>query len=160
MNFKKIISIILVMAWMTIIFGFSNQQGEGSGNTSKMVATKIVEIVDVQNRMSNEDKEIIVQKIEPVIRKLAHYSIYALGGMLIMNCIYTFTSVEKKAIVYSAVIGVIYAASDEIHQLFIADRSGRIVDVVIDSLGILTGIAIYLLVKKILEIFTKKANIV
>lgn len=160
MNLKKIISIILVIGWMIIVFTFSNQKGEGSGNTSRMIATKIVEIVDIQNSISYEDKEIMVQKIEPVIRKLAHYFIYTLGGILIINCIYIFISVEKRAIAYSAIIGVIYAASDEIHQLFIEDRSSRIADVVIDSLGILTGIAIYLLVKKILEIFAKKANIV
>lgn len=158
MDFKKIMSIILLIAWMTIVFGFSNQQGKDSGNTSKIVATRIIEIIDIQNSLSHEDKEIMVQKIEPVIRKVAHYSIYTLGGILIINCIYTFISTEKRAIVYSAIIGVIYAVSDEIHQLFIANRSGKIADVVIDSLGILTGIAIYLLIKKISELLIKKTN--
>ena len=38
---------------------------------------------------------------------------------------------------------VFYAAIDEIHQLFVPDRAGRVVDVFIDSIGILIGIAIF-----------------
>lgn len=156
MNLSKIISIILVIWWMIVIFSFSNQQGKDSGNISKTIATKIVEIIDVQNKIIHKQKDIVIQKVEAAIRKVAHYSIYALGGILIINCIYTFTSQEKRAIVYSTVIGVIYAASDEIHQLFINGRSGKVTDVIIDSLGILTGIAIYLLIQKILKIFAKE----
>lgn len=37
---------------------------------------------------------------------------------------------------YTAFIeGVMYAANDEIHQLFIPGRSGQITDVLIDSAG-------------------------
>lgn len=155
MNFKKLTSIILVILWMIIVFHFSNQQGETSGKTSKMVATKIVEIIDMQGKTIHQDKEIIVQRIEPIIRKLAHYSIYSIGGMTIINCIYLFINIEKRAIIYSTLAGIIYAVLDEIHQLFINGRSGAITDVIIDSLGILTGIAIYLLIQEILRRFFK-----
>lgn len=159
MNFSKIISIILVIWWMIVIFSFSNQQGKVSGNISKTIATKIVEMVDIQNRIIHEQKDIVIQKVEAVIRKVAHYSIYALGGILIINCMYTFTSQEKRAIIYSTIIGVIYAVSDEMHQLFINGRSGKVTDVIIDSLGILTGITIYLLIQKIFKIFAKRTNV-
>ena len=58
MNIRKIVSIIVVLIWMSIIFGFSNQQGEGSGNTSRKISEVIVKIIDVQNRYSELEKDI------------------------------------------------------------------------------------------------------
>ena len=49
--------------------------------------------------------------------------------------------IDNKFIV-SLLICVIYALSDEIHQLFIIGRSGNIIDVLIDSLGSIIGIFI------------------
>jgi VanZ family protein len=37
-----------------------------------------------------------------------------------------------------------YAASDEIHQLFIRERSGQLLDVAIDTVGILIGLWLYI----------------
>jgi VanZ family protein len=42
----------------------------------------------------------------------------------------------RKAFVYSAIIGVLYAISDEYHQTFVPLREGRMLDVFIDSFGI------------------------
>lgn len=158
MNLKKIMAIILVIIWMITVFGFSNDKGEKSSSKSRKVATQIVQIIDIKDNLQDEDKKTLVQKIEPIIRKLAHYSIYTLGGFLIINCIYIFIDIEKRAIVCSLILGIIYASTDEIHQLFTAGRSGKITDVIIDSLGILTGIAIYLLVRKIIEKLIKRTS--
>lgn len=46
----------------------------------------------------------------------------------------------KGSIYGSIILGVIYAVSDELHQLFVPGRAGRITDVMIDSLGLMTGI--------------------
>lgn len=46
-------------------------------------------------------------------------------------------------------IAVSYAASDELHQLWSAGRSCRFTDVLIDSAGALTGIAVVYSVSKI-----------
>jgi len=47
--------------------------------------------------------------------------------------------------------GILYAITDEIHQLFVPGRTSSPLDVGIDSLGIVTGIVIFLIVTKILE---------
>lgn len=153
MNIRKLLSIVLVIAWMMIVFYFSHQQGEGSGSMSKTIVIKAIEIVDIKNNISYEQKEEIVKIVEPIIRKLAHLCIYILGGMLILNCIYQFIKINKISIICSALIGVSYAISDEIHQLFIIGRSGNAKDVIIDSLGIFIGISIYLLVVKTINKF-------
>lgn len=150
MKIKKAISIILVIIWMSTMFWFSNQQGTGSSSTSKKVSEIMVNIIDIKQQYSDAEKEEIIKVVEPVVRKLAHYTFYAIGGILVTNCIYQFCNKEKRVITISAIIGIAYAVSDEIHQLMVPGRSGNIKDVMIDSIGILTGIALFLLVKEII----------
>ncbi len=151
MNVRKILSIILVIIWIFTIFYFSHQTGTGSSSTSKKVSIIIVNILDIKNKMPEEQKEEIIRIIEPIIRKLAHYTLYMLGGILIINCINAYINEDTRIIIYSSCAGVIYAISDEIHQLFVNGRSGKVQDIILDSIGIFTGVAIYLLVKKIIE---------
>lgn len=155
MKVKKAICIILVIIWMSAMFWFSNQQGTGSSSTSKKVSEIIVNIIDINKQYSDTEKEEIIEVVEPIVRKLAHYTFYAIGGILITNCVYQFCSEEKRVITISAIIGIAYAASDEIHQLMVPGRSGNIKDVIIDSIGILTGIALFLLVQEIIKIILK-----
>jgi len=55
-----------------------------------------------------------------------------------------------RGIIAALLICVLYAASDEIHQLFIAGRSGEVRDVLIDSAGASIGIGIWMVVARIL----------
>ena len=158
MNTRKILSTILVIIWMITIFYFSHQQGTGSSNTSKKVAMIIVNIYDIKNEMSEQQKEDAAIAIDPIVRKLAHYSIYMVGGVLLINCAYAYVKEDKRAVLYSSIMGVIYAASDEIHQLFVGGRSGRIADVAIDSIGVFTGIAVFLFGKKILSFIVDRGK--
>ena len=48
-------------------------------------------------------------------------------------------SIEKQ-LVYAILFCLIYACSDEIHQLFVSGRSGNLLDVMIDLLGSLCSI--------------------
>lgn len=160
MNIKKVISIILVCIWMITIFWFSNQQGEGSSSMSKQVSKVIVNLIDLGQQYAEEQKENMAIKIEPYIRKLAHFSIYALGGILLVNATRELTKKEKVQIGMSAIIGILYAVSDELHQLLISGRSGNITDVFIDTLGLLTGITVFLLINKICtKIFDKNTKV-
>lgn len=158
MKVKKAICIILVIIWMSAMFWFSNQQGTGSSSTSKKVSQIIVNIIDIKKQYSDAEKEEIIKVVEPVIRKLAHYTLYAIGGILITNCVYQFCNKEKRVIVISSIIGIVYAASDEIHQFMVPGRSGNIKDVTIDSIGILTGIALLLLAKEIIKRLLEAKN--
>ncbi len=151
MNIRKVLSTILVILWMVTIFYFSNQQGTGSSRTSKKVSKTIVNMIDIKNKIPEEQKEEIVKTIEPIIRKLAHYNLYMLGGMLIIISVNTYINEDKRIVIYSLLIGILYAISDEIHQLCVKGRSGKVQDIIIDSIGIFTGIAIYLAVKKIIK---------
>lgn len=84
--------------------------------------------------------------METVIRKLAHFSIYTLGGILIISHINLYKITLKKKLIISLVIGICYAITDEMHQLFIVGRSGEIRDVIIDSIGVSCGITIEIII--------------
>lgn len=124
---KRIILGILILLWMYIVFGFSSQNGEMSGGLS----LKLVKIF-IQD-------ESIVEMVHPIVRKLAHFSIYTLGGILIYSFVNTFNIKKKHVILITIFIGLLYAISDEFHQLFIAGRSGQVTDVLIDTLGVVFG---------------------
>lgn len=144
----KILDIILIIVWMITVFMFSNQQGDKSSNTSKKVTIAVVQAISDK---SVEENENIIEQLDKVVRKLAHYSIYTLGGILIINYAYTTDKNIKQKIVYSIAFGAFYAITDELHQFFVSNRSARIFDVGIDTLGVMTGILIYMLIRKLFE---------
>jgi len=134
---KKIISIILVLIWMGVIFSFSSANGESSGGTSRAVIVKITEtLTDIKD--GTEKMEQIVDKFQLFVRKSAHFFEYFVLACLVTNMLYSL-GVNKYTIIVAALICIAYAASDELHQHFIADRSGNLIDVMWDSSAALIG---------------------
>lgn len=146
---KKIIKLILIIVWMLTVFMFSNQNGEESQQTSNTVTKVIVRILTFNQNITEEQELKSIENLDFTIRKLAHYSIYLLGGILIWGYINTFDIATKKKIIITIIIGVAYATIDELHQYFIANRSANIIDVSIDSLGVITGVALMQIKAKI-----------
>lgn len=147
-NYFRIIILALLLGTFFLIFGFSSQDGEESGGLSSNIAEFILKQV---HHEEIENRQIILKRIESVVRKIAHFSIYTLVGFLLMALISTYDLEENKRIIISLCIGVLYATSDEIHQLFVPGRSGQITDVILDSMGVLLGIMLVLTVLKIKE---------
>ena len=83
---------ILLLGTFYIIFGFSNQNGEESGNLSGKIAKITLEILPIENNEQN------LKRAEAVIRKIAHFSIYTLVGFLLMSFVSTYHVKEKKRI--------------------------------------------------------------
>ena len=54
---------------------------------------------------------------------------------------------QKNRIAISAIIGLLYAISDEIHQAFIPGRGPQIGDVGIDFAGVIIGILIMFMIR-------------
>ena len=70
-----------------------------------------------------------------VLRKLAHATEFAVLGALLLRSL----GAERPALA----LGIAYAASDEVHQLFVAGRHGSPVDVLIDAVGVALGVALW-----------------
>jgi len=139
---KKIIKYILVIFWLCLIFYFSNQPSVQSDIVSDGVMDKIINIVEVViNHEFNdvEIKNIYEYGITP-LRKCAHLSIYFILGVLMFLLVKEYNIDKKKILAISLLLCILYACSDEIHQLFIFGRSGEVRDVLIDSFGSFLGI--------------------
>ena len=101
---------------------------------------KIIDVFPYTKGLSEGIKIKMVEHGNPIIRKLAHFSIYALVGVWIMSFMSTFNIRLYKKWIISMLVGALYAASDEFHQSFVPGRGPSIIDVGIDSLGVFTGI--------------------
>ena len=135
----RCIILILIVIWMLTVFYLSNQNGDESGGLSEKIARILIH---------DENK---AKKIEPYIRKLAHLSEYACGGILFLSLFLTYDFSEIKRIIFSTCLSIEYATLDEIHQLFIDGRAGQIIDVFIDTIGALIGIYFAMIIIKIVS---------
>ena len=115
----RIILITLLCLTFFQIFQFSNENSTKSSSRSREVMRKIVNIFPYTKNLSEKTKTKIVEKSQPIIRKLAHFSIYALVGVLIMAFVSTYKLLLWKKFGISILVGLIYAISDEFHQSFI-----------------------------------------
>jgi VanZ family protein len=68
------------------------------------------------------------------LRKLAHFGEYVVLGWLLSRAI------DREPL--AAAVGVVYAASDELHQHFVPGRQASPRDVAIDSAGVIVGVLI------------------
>jgi VanZ family protein len=73
-----------------------------------------------------------------ILRKLAHITEYGILIFLAWRALSDGGEEKKKRyLIVAFIFSVLYAASDEYHQLFVHGRVGSSVDVMIDSMGIL-----------------------
>ena len=123
---KRYWQIIFPIIIMIIIWKFSSQNSFESDSISIPLAAKL--------GLTNH-----------TVRKLAHFIIYALLGLSWANF---FRSINKKfptlkTTLLPLLFSAIYAIIDEYHQNLVFGRDGNRIDVVIDSLGALAGICIF-----------------
>ena len=68
----------------------------------------------------------------------------------------------RRILLLSIFLAFLYACSDEVHQLFVAGRSGQASDVLLDTFGAMVGVGVYyLLFKKKMkeELYEQKERI-
>lgn len=148
-----ILSLLLVIAVMVMIYCFSAQTGAESGAMSGKITTWVLRlVVPGFGDFSPEKQEAIRSTVGLIVRKLAHFSEYALLGFSLMLHI---AQLQKKIAVrlpwlWAWGIGTIYAASDEFHQGFVAGRGPSVRDVMIDSAGVIAGtmLLLWILLRK------------
>ncbi|MGL5435317.1 MAG: VanZ family protein [Lachnospiraceae bacterium] len=119
----------LVAANMIIIFLFSGQNSESSGELSSFVAQCLERIALLKE---------LLQYVN--IRKIAHFTIYFVLGIFTARAVRLHADGTKTQAGAALLICFIYACSDEFHQSFVPGRGPSFWDVLIDSMGALTGI--------------------
>lgn len=147
MLIKRIILTTILILWIVLIFTFSHQNGTKSESTSDNFVEVIIDKVNLNMTEEEQDKFIIDTRV--IVRKTAHFTIYFVLGILSYLTLKSYNL--KRAALFSIILTLIYAITDELHQLFITDRSSSIIDVLIDFSGSLTGIAIMYLIFKLIN---------
>lgn len=145
---KKIIFIILG-CWMCMMFLFSNQNATKSNHTSDKVTISLIHLVDkFRGKTTGKAQEKkIIKNVRLLVRKTAHMSEYFVLAVLIFCLVSNYVSSNKKVFLITFICCVLFSIGDEIHQLFIPGRTGRIFDVGVDSCGILLGCIVLTFIK-------------
>lgn len=140
--FLKPLSFLPALLMMYLIFQFSAQTGDISGNLSYDVSYKLVEI---GNEILDKglDEWTIGQyayEIEYPVRKIAHMTEYFLLAIAVSFPFYVYGLRGFPLMLVAGLICVSFACGDEYHQSFVEGRGPSVKDVFIDSIGALGGI--------------------
>lgn len=141
---------LLAIIWMCIIFSFSGQVKEESSEVSIALSYRVVSSAGsfFHWHIDDEDLQRISLAIEGYVRKAAHMAEYAVLSILLYLWLERWQFGICKRSILAIILAALYAASDEIHQLFVKGRAGTIRDVIIDSIGAVIGILVFMGVRK------------
>ena len=138
----KPLSFLPAILMMYVIYSFSAQTGEVSGQLSYKISYKIVE---TKNQLLNENKSsaelaVSADTIHFYVRKAGHMTEYFLLAVAISFPLYVYGVRGIWLVILAGIICVGFAGLVEYHQSFVADRGPSLRDVGIDSIGALIGI--------------------
>ncbi len=159
----RIIAAILAVLWMIRIFDFSAADASVSGTVSRSMSYNLIEKISRHLDLGWDEEKIeaVAGPVEKYLRKAAHMYEYAV--MSVLWCIaldaWKYVGIPaypspdvgdrrkrsdmiKRFIRPGIVLLVclIYAVSDEFHQIFVDGRSGEIRDVCLDFGGAIIGV--------------------
>ena len=165
LKYKDKVLIILAIIWMGVIFMFSAQVSDESKSSSNKVTSAVVNtVISIKKEnISEEKRQKIIEDKTFIVRKTAHFTEYFILGLILILYLQTKEKLTTKYVILAIIFCVLYATSDEIHQLFVDGRSCKIMDILIDtcgsSLAILGFTSIYKLttnLKKQKELFIEQ----
>ena len=131
---KKIINIVLLIIWLLVIFIFSSQKEEETKKTSDTFDVVI-------NVVVKDEKKRPTAKF--LVRKIAHFTEFFILALLLLNVIKDYKVIDYKWLLFTMIMCILYAMSDEFHQSFVDGRQARVLDIIIDSSGSLFGLIMY-----------------
>ena len=145
MKNKRFIFITITLIWTAVIFSFSLQSGEVSGDLSGSVLEVLLGFFMPGVLESPEKLELF----HLILRKCAHFTEFMILGVL------SSITLKHMKVGYKSIIGlgycVLIASLDETLQLFVSGRAGRVQDVLIDSAGALAGIVVVFICFKFIK---------
>lgn len=135
---KKRLPLILVLITTLFIWGNSLLPGSVSSSQSGIITKLLYPLF--KNVMS-------VDTLTTIIRKLAHFTEYAILGLVLA---YFYKSKTNKYLLFALLQGVITAIIDESIQLLVPNRAGLLTDVLIDTSALLFGLLVFYIIYKLL----------
>lgn len=147
-NRTKFFSFAALIAWALVIFYLSSEGSDASSGRSDVI---------VQTVQSWGVATTGTDFMTFLVRKSAHIIAYFMFGGLAYNVIRHYKLPVRRALLASGAIVLVYALSDEFHQLFVPGRSGELRDVMIDTAAGVVGVCLaYLIHRKYVGIKAKR----
>lgn len=141
---KKYYLFGFVLFWMILIYYFSQQTVYESIRLSRVVTMVFTNILAT----FFPDFVFEVEYIHHIVRKLAHFTIYLILGVLVSYLLKVEKVKEWKVGILAVICCLLFAISDETLQLFIYGRGAQLTDVLIDIAGASLGIIIVYISRK------------
>lgn len=153
----RCLSWLLLLLLMLVIYYLSSQPLEQTHQLSMSIAEKIYSLQSFF-RLEGNPNSISVEKINWILRKLAHFLLFC-GMGLVSAFTLDRTRLSWGRITFlTLLICILYAASDELHQMYVLGRTPSLLDVLLDGAGAVVGIGIYRGLKKMKHALEKPTN--
>ena len=138
----KPLSFLPAILMMLLIYGFSAQTGEVSGELSYKISYQIVETKNeiLGTNKSYDELAADADSIHYYVRKAAHMTEYCVLAIAISFPLYVYKVRGIWLVLLAGMVCVGFAGLDEYHQSFVGGRGPSVKDVGIDSIGALIGI--------------------
>lgn len=149
---------ILLVVMYSLIFRFSAQDAQESGNVSWSLTQACLEFVNNLKGRSWTSDEIRywTEYFEHPLRKAAHFCEYACMGILIYTLLRQWKKRTRKLMLFAVLWVFLSAAADEFHQYFVPGRYASLADVLLDTCGGLAGMIFCIMIEKLFS--RKKKN--
>lgn len=148
MKLFRIIALVLLILWMILIFSLSAQTSVESSDTSSGAIGVVLKILYPGfEKLSDVQKQDMINSLQFIARKGAHFTIYGILGIFSFFAVITYKGIPiKYRYLFSSLICLLYAVSDELHQHFVPGRSCELRDVLVDFSGSITAIILLILI--------------
>ena len=129
---RAVVSGVLAAAWLGVLFFFSGQSGEESG--------------DLSGRLTRFlfgwwiDRGADAGLLEHILRKCAHAAIFAVEGFLLGMSLLSGMKRRTEAAFLTLAGCAVIAVANELHQLTSPERACDVKDMLIDTLGAAAGL--------------------
>ena len=141
---------VLLLLLISFIWGQSMMPRDASARESTFLMRLLKPLLDPNNRISSK-------LFHHYLRKAAHFTEYAALGYCMSGFLLSVDWKRERMRIPTAVLScLLIAAADESIQLFSVDRGAQLRDVVLDFCGALFGLAVYLLLARLVQMRGKK----
>lgn len=147
----RFVAIALCILWAALIFSMSNEVATDSAERSDGITRTIISLLSENFEiLDKEEQDAIVDATEHIVRKIAHFCIFGVLGVLVAFASLGFDALCKLHFARSVFAGFLYAVSDELHQYFVPGRGPGLIDVLIDTAGVICGTAMLIFMAKLI----------
>lgn len=123
-----------------------------NGATSSNLSKSIISSVTGNHVLSKDTFDLL----HLLVRKFAHVAEYFILCLLTYNYLRFYINKDNILYLLTLIFSFICSSIDEIHQLLINGRTGKIVDIFIDGIGIILCLIVIIVYKK--NVTKRKSN--